>query len=223
MEGQGNVIRSSTVPEPGVFSAYGHAWNKMWKYFLELLLVAIVGFAIGVPAGIGSWVAGFEPAASMLNLLGFVYSILIVSPVSFGIAYVYLKAARGEKVEIGDMFEPFKNYWNTVLAIILMGAIIFIGTIMLIIPGIIFACKLAFVPYLIVDRKMEVIESIKESWNMTNGHSLSVFAIGLLGIPLCIAGIILFGVGLILAYMWIYLTLASLYYAVSTLKRGTVY
>jgi uncharacterized membrane protein len=222
LEQQGSIIQSSIVPEPGVFSAYGHAWNKMWKYFLELLLVAIVGFALGIPAGIFSWVTDFGPAASFFGLLSFVYSILIGGPVSFGIAYVYLKAARGQKVEIQDMFESFKNYWNTVLAIILTYAIIVVGFIMLIIPGIIFACKLTFVPYLVVDRKMEVIDAIKESWNMTNGHSLSVFAIGLLGIPICIAGLILFGVGIILSYMWIYLTLASLYYAVSSLKQRTV-
>ena len=85
----------------------------------------------------------------------------------------------------------------------------------MIIPGIIFACKLAFTPYLVVDRKMEVIEAVKESWRMTDGHAWTVFLIGLLAIPICIAGLICFGVGIIVSLMWIRLTFASLYHAVS--------
>jgi len=113
------------------------------------------------------------------------------------------------------MFEAFGNYWNAVLANILVGVIVFFGFVLLIIPGIIFACKLAFTPYLVVDRKMEVIEAVKESWRMTNGHAWKVFFIGLLAIPISIAGLICFGVGIIVSIMWIRLAFASLYHAVS--------
>lgn len=88
------------------------------------------------------------------------------------------------------------------------------------IPGIIFACKLAFTPYLVVDRKMEAIAAIKESWRMTNGHALEVFLIGLLAIPIVIAGLIVFGVGVIISIMWICLALATLYHAVSTTSKA---
>ena len=97
----------------------------------------------------------------------------------------------------------------------LVGVIICIGLVLFIIPGIIFACKLAFVPYLVVDRRMAVIEAIKESWRMTNGHAWTVFLMGLLAIPICIAGLICLGVGVIVSIMWIRLAFASLYHAVS--------
>ena len=104
---------------------------------------------------------------------------------------------------------------NAVLANLLVGVIVIIGFALLIVPGIIFACKLAFTPYLVVDRKMAVIEAVKESWRMTGGHSWKVFLIGLLGIPVCIAGLICLGVGVIISIMWITLAFASLYHAVS--------
>jgi uncharacterized membrane protein len=100
-----------------------------------------------------------------------------------------------------------------------VSVIVVIGFILLIVPGIIFACKLAFTPYLVVDRKMEVIEAIKASWRMTNGHAWKVFLIGLLAIPIFIAGIICFGVGVIISIMWITMAFASLYHAVSTSKQ----
>jgi uncharacterized membrane protein len=163
----------------------------------------------------GGWSGGAAGAAVILGIIGFVYSILIVGPIDYGVSFAHLKAARGDKLIIKDMFEAFRNYWNAVLANVLAGAIIIIGFALLIIPGIIFACKLAFTPYLVVDRKMEVIEAVRESWRMTNGHAWKVFLIGLLAIPISIAGLIVFGVGIIVSIMWIRLALASLYHSVS--------
>ena len=44
------MIQPSISNNP--FSYYGFAWGKMWKYFLELLLVAIVSFLVFIPSGI---------------------------------------------------------------------------------------------------------------------------------------------------------------------------
>lgn len=117
------------------------------------------------------------------------------------------------------MFESFQNYANAVLANVLVYFIVAVGIILLIIPGIVFACKLAFVPYLVVERKMYAIEAVKESWRMTSGHALTVFLIGLLSIPIALAGLLCFVVGIIPAIMWIRLAFASLYHAVSQTAR----
>ncbi len=198
---------------PGVGSSYGNGWGKLWKYFLELFLIGIIGLVIGIPSGMGGW-SGYD-GITLLGFLGIAYSILIANPVEYGVTFAYLKAARGDKLEIKNMFEAFHNYWNAVFANLLVGAIVIVGFFLLIIPGIIFACKLAFTPYLVVDQRMGVIEAVKESWRMTNGHAWKVFLIGLLGIPISIAGLICLVVGIIPAIMWIELAVASLYHSVS--------
>ena len=200
---------------PGVGSSYGNGWGKLWKYFLELFLIGIIGAIIGIPSGMEGWARDAAGTVTILGILGFIYGILLVGPVDYGVLFAYLKAARGDKLEIKNMFEAFRNYWNVVLANVLVSVIVFIGFVLLIIPGIIFACKLVFTPYLVVDRKMEVIEAVKESWRMTNGHAWTVFLIGLLAIPISIAGLICFGVGIIVSLMWIRLAFASLYHSVS--------
>jgi len=210
-----NTTQSSTVLTPTVGASYGNGWRQMWKYFLELFLIGIIGLVISIPSGMGEWAREGAAAVSVLGVLGFFYGILIVNPTEFGISFAYLKAARNDKLEIRDMFEAFRNYWNAVLASLLVGAIVIVGFFLLIIPGIIFACKLAFTPYLVVDRRMAVIEAVKESWRMTNGHAWTVFLIGLLAIPISIVGLICFVVGIIPAIMWITATFASLYHAVS--------
>jgi uncharacterized membrane protein len=210
MEAGGVIAASPIILKPGVSSSYGSGWRQLWKYFLELLLICIVAFVIGGVGGMISRSGGFAAFISV------VYGLLLSNPVNYGTSFAYLKAARGDKVEIKDMFAAFQNYWNAVLASLLVGIIVVIGFILIIVPGIIFACKLAFTPYLVVDRKMEVIEAIKTSWRMTNGHAWKIFLMGLLAILICIAGLICFGVGIIIAIMWISLAFASLYHAVSS-------
>jgi uncharacterized membrane protein len=219
MEVAGNISLGETVIKPGVRASYGNGWRKLWKNFLELFLILIISFVIGIPTGMGGWAHG--GASAFLTVIGIAYALLVSNPVTYGVYYAYLEAARGDKVEIKDMFAAFQNYWNAVLANLLVAVIVFIGLILIIVPGIVFACKLAFTPYLVVDRKMEVIEAVKTSWRMTGGgRSWKVFLIGLLGIPIFIAGLICLGVGVIISIMWINMALASLYHAVASREES---
>ena len=209
------ATQSSLVLAPTVGAAYGNGWRQMWKHFLGLFLIGIIALIIGIPGGVSGWEGEATDVGIILGVMGFFYSILVINPTNYGVSYAYLKASRNDKLEIRDMFEAFHNYWSAVLANVLVGVIVVVGFFLLIIPGIIFACKLAFTPYLVVDRKMEVIEAVKESWRMTNGHAWTVFLIGLLAIPISIIGLICLVVGIIPATMWITTAFASLYHAVS--------
>ena len=213
------------------FSYYGFAFKRMWSYFLELLLVTIVSFIISIPTF--GWLdeeslkAPFDPGITV-NLVFFsfegiaalvfilvLFILLFEWPLEYGISYVHLRAVRKEKVAVKDMFAVFNNYWNSVFANLLVAFIIGFGILLFIIPGIIFACKLCFVPYLIVDRKMEAVEAVKESWKITSGYSFTIFLIGFMAIFVGILGLIFFGIGIIISVIWIRLTFASIYFAVS--------
>jgi len=198
------------ILRPGVGSSYSNGWQKMKKYFLELLLIIIIALVVSAPTAISQ-----NPGA-IGSIFIFAYSLLIIEPVGYGVSFAYLKAARGNQPQAKDILEVFQNYLNAVLASILAAVIIGIGLVLLVVPGIIFACKLAFTPFLVVDRRMEAIEAIKESWRMTGGHAGKVFLIGLLAIPIAIAGLICLGVGIFPAIMWIYLAFATLYHSVSS-------
>ena len=222
-EGREHLGQNSVVLLPGVGSSYGNGWRQLWKYFLVLLLIGIICVLISSVSSVFNIGQGMGGAgAIVLGILSLAYGILLTNPIGYGVSFAYLKAARGDTLDVKDMFEVFHNYWNAVLANLLVGVIVIIGFVLLIVPGIIFACKLVFTPYLVVDRKMGVIEAVKESWRMTNGHAWKVFLIGLLSIPIGIAGLVCFGVGIIIAIMWITLAFASLYHAVSSSGEASV-
>jgi uncharacterized membrane protein len=211
-----HVMQNSTRGAPKVGACYKNGWRQLWKYFLELLLISIIAFLFMLPQGLFDVAeeTGGAPAV-LLGILALAYTVLVFWPIDYGVAFAHLKAARGDQLKVKDMFAAFRNYLNAILANILVAAIFVIGLALLIVPGIIFGCKLAFTPYLIVDRKLDAIEAVKESWRMTKGYAWKVFFIGLLAIPIGIAGLLCFGVGIIVAVMWIRLAFASLYNAVS--------
>ena len=201
---------------PSAGSCYSHGWDRMWRYFLELLLVIVVLFVAAFPL---TWISISDEIGNYQGFLpeffALVYWILLFGPLKYGLAYAFLRASRNERLDTKDMLAPFGNYFNAVLANLLVMIVVGIGLVFLIVPGIILACKLAFVPYLVVDRRLDAIEAFKESWRMTGGHALEIFLIGLLAVPITIGGLLLLGVGLIVSTMWIGLAMASIYHAVS--------
>jgi len=225
---------------PGVGSAYNYAWRTLWPYFWKLLLVGIIAWAIGlIPTpfqslgnavwtplfdNIHRWtpgmIAGVAIGMSIPILVSIAFGILVQGPVEFGVSFAYLKAARKTDLDMADMFAAFKNYWQAVLASFLVGLIVSVGIMLLIVPGIYLACKLAFTPYLVVDRKMGAIDAMKESWRMTSGHGWTVFLIGLLGIPIVLLGLFCLILGVVISLMWITLAYASLYHAVESAEGG---
>ncbi len=200
-------------------SAYGFGWDRMKKFSLDLFLITIIVGVVWIPRAMIKSLDGHGTVGGViLSIFGLAYWLLLLNPIDYGSALVFLKAVRGDKFEVKDIFSPFENierYLNVILAEILKSAIIVIGLFFFFVPGIIFACKLAFVKYLVLDRNMGAVEAVKESWNMTKGYAIDIFLIGLIAMPLAIAGLICFLVGIIPVIMWVRCAFATMYYAVS--------
>lgn len=216
-----NNVGIKLIPKATFSDAFGHGWKTMMKYFLELLLVSIIVAVAQIPLGllqIGEW-THFSPILAIFYLFGLAYVIFVFSVIEYGTDFVYLRAVRDEKFDIKEMFSGFDNYLNVILASLLASAIIVAGFLFLLIPGIIFACKLAFVPYLVMDKKLDPVDAIRQSWEMTKGHGWTIFFMGLVSVFIIIGGLILLIIGVFPAAMWVSSAFASLYYSVDSAKN----
>ncbi len=202
--------------KPTVDSVFSHGWNRTWKNFFELFLALIVLFATATPIMISSAVFGhyYYYEGPALGFFFFLYGYLILVPMRYGMANIYLQAARGARCCASGFGAAFSNYLHVILSALITQVLVTVGLLFLIVPGIIVACRLAFVPYLVVDRKLDAIEAVQTSWNMTRGYALNIFLIYFLFIPIQIAGFLAFVVGAIPAAMWCGISLASMYHAV---------
>ena len=207
----GTASASYPPIQPTVAGAYSHGWTVFKDRFWRLLLLCAVTWAVSAVGG-----AVLQRTGAASGLLWLLFEFLVVTPLGFGLAWSFLRAARGSRPQVDNLWTVFRrNYVGGVLAGALLGIAIVIGLVLFVIPGIILAVRLAFVPFLVADEGLGTLDALRASWRRTSGHSWTLVGVGVLGILACAVGLLLLVVGVIPASILVYLAFASLYAAVS--------
>ncbi|MEP3211065.1 MAG: hypothetical protein ABJN95_17900 [Maribacter sp.] len=203
-------------PKTTISGSYGYGWQQMKKNFLYFFLILLIVGIAESPASLARESELDNSAIRMLlQVLSATYALLILPVFTYGGNLLYLRGIRNEEIDFSELFVGFREkYVNIVLANLLKFAIVGIGLVFLIIPGIILLCRLAFVSLLVMDKDLDPIAAIEKSWQMTRGHGWRIFGMALLAVPLFIAGLICFLVGAVVAVMWISAAFTALYHAI---------
>ena len=231
---------------PTFGDSYGTGWKVMLDNFLRLLLVVFVlAMLTGPMKGIqwnldkhdfgnfardweGSWeqifgLASLGAFAVFLGLLALAYTFLALPVVRYGAKMIFVESVRKMKPDFEWLIRGFwTNYLNIILANLLVFALVMIGLFALIVPGIIIGCRLTFVPYIIMDKKLDPIESVELSWKLTKGYGWTIFLMAFVSFFIYIFGLMLIFVGILPATMWVKSTFASLYQSVLNEKEKPV-
>ena len=202
---------------PTIGGSFSNGWEVMKKYFLYLLLVVIVIGMVSGPTGANlkfdSHDFIFSFGKILLILFGTAYYFLLQPVFVYSSKLVYIDAVRDKEIELRKLIEGFNNYLNIILANLLSWALVVMGLFFIIVPGIIIACRLAFVPYLIMDKELDAIQAIEQSWKLTKGIGWNIFFMAIMSFFIGVFGFILFIVGIFPALIWIHSSFASLYQA----------
>lgn len=172
-------------------------WAVFKKNWLKLLGVGVVVIVLQVILSVVQEQLtqnGNELLAGIIGIVGSVASTII----GMGWLAVYLKAIRGEEIEVIDVFTKYDRFFPYLFSNILSGLIILVGFILLIVPGIIWAIKYMFVPYLIVDTQKSTFAALEASGKMTDGMKLRLFFYGLGFVGYNLLGLLALGVGLLI-------------------------
>lgn len=157
--------------------------GKKWYLWKPLVIFELICFlvclCILIPVGIATDVKG-SVFSGTTNALSSIISV-VESVFMFGYAKYCLKFVRGKEE---DWKEPFKfsakNFIPAFVIDFLMGFNIIIGFVLLIIPGIMASLGLSFVQEVYADdQKLTVTEVLRKSWDITNGHKMDLFVLGL--------------------------------------------
>jgi uncharacterized membrane protein len=153
--------------------------------------------------------------AAFFGMLALLYSFLVKPVFDYGANMIFVQAVRKTKPNFEYLIKGFtENYLHIILANLLVFALVVLGLFALIVPGIIIGCRLAFVSYIIMDKKLDPIEAVELSWKLTKGHGWQIFFMGFVSIFIVIFGLILLIVGIFPAIIWICASFASLYESV---------
>jgi hypothetical protein len=191
-------------------------WHFMKKYFLPLFLVILVLVIIDIPLESAQKYSKQEDFQLPLwqQVLGLAYWLLFIPVINYSADMLFVESVRDVRIDVKNIIAGFRNYLNIVLANLLVIALTGIAVVALIIPGIIVACRLAFVSYLVMDKGYDPITAVETSWKLTRGHGWTIFFLGLTSIFIFIGGLILVIVGIFPALIWIKASFASLYQSV---------
>lgn len=157
-------------------------------------ILFLISLLIGLIAGIAGAVLGSIPGG------GLVVSVIITPAFSLSLMRVYLMVAQGEKPEVKDTFSGFDDFWSAFKVTFLVGLYTFLWSLLFVIPGIIKTFSYSMSLYILAENKgKSAKECIKESMEMTDGHKMELFVLGLSFIGWALLGMITLGI----AYIWI--------------------
>jgi uncharacterized membrane protein len=158
-------------------------------FFIGLLIIVI--FVSAITASLRAGVQKSALAYLVVSIVQYLVNVII----AMGLIRITLEFVSKLKPKLLDIvyYKPIVRY---IIASIIQGIIVFVGFILLIIPGIILAVRLQYASYLIVDKNLGPIEAIKTSWNITRGNTWNLFFFGIILGLINILGILCLLVGL---------------------------
>ena len=153
----------------------------------------------------------------VMGLLGMVTLSILSGPLTAGFYLICLNLLRGRKnkVDIEDLFSQFSRFLPLAGLFYLQMLIIFGGTLLLIIPGIILSVMLLYAFFIAADLKQGAVDSIKISWKLVATKGIGInFVVYIIFLAILLGSMLIPYLGWILGYFaspFVSLILASAY------------
>lgn len=157
---------------------------------------------------------GRGPGGLLISLASMIVSLVF----SMGLYKVVLLVASDISPKADDFMPDMDTALSFIWASVIFCFFAFIGTLLLIIPGIIVVLRLSLVYYFVIDKKMKGWDATKASWETTKGYSWSMLGFFVCATIISIIATIPFGLGLILSVPFVATTHAIIYKTIMSKK-----
>jgi hypothetical protein len=157
-------------------------------YLINLIVLSpMILLQIAGPLVIGNFQA-LDPAAvagSVAVGLGALLLALVLQPIgTAAILYIVMEEYAGRRATVSQAFSfAFTRFLSLVGASILVGLIVFVGTLLCCLPGIYFAITYSFVSQVVVLERLGAGDALKRSQTLVQGYWWRVFGV------LCLIGV----------------------------------
>jgi len=176
--------------------------NKMETPNVELMQMARQslagkwGLAIGTLFG-SMLIFGLLCVIPILGQLG---ALLLAGPYMLGLATFSLNIARDEDAQFEQVFKGFNNFATALGLYLLQAIIVFLFTLLLIVPGVMRAISYSMSYYILADNPgMAAMGVLDESKRMMEGYKMKYFRLMLRFFGLSLLCILTLGIG----YLWL--------------------
>lgn len=166
-----------------------YIWKPLIIIGLCIAIIEIIAFGIDSALGLvktevielANGVKFTHTSGGIVSTIVGIITSIAGSALSVAYAMYVLSFIRGTKLTLNDVLDFMKKHWVIAFLVgLLVGLIVMGCTILLVVPGIIAAIGLMFYQEVCADNtEMRAKEIIKNSWNMTKGHKMDLFVLGL--------------------------------------------
>jgi uncharacterized membrane protein len=176
-------VREDYAPDLNV----SRLFSRCWPIYKANLLLIVGSFAIYVLLS-GS-------LGPLGGRFGSLISFVITGPLAVGLLAIMLRLLRGEETDFPDLLLGFKEFGRAFGVYVMTVLLVIVGTLLLIVPGIIVAVGLWPALFLVYDDDRPVIDTLQRAWDLTRGHRWPLFILGLVLLLVTIAGVLALGIG----------------------------
>ena len=174
------------------------------KIGILFVITLIIGLISGAAGGILALIPGGPAVAA----------IIITPAFALSMVRVYLNVVNGAHPKAGDAFCGFDDFWAAFKVNFLVGLFTFLWSLLFVIPGIIKSFSYSMSLYILAENKGKpALECINESKQMTQGHKMELFVLGLSFIGWGLLCAITFGIAGIWVLPYTQATMANAYYS----------
>lgn len=191
-------------------------WETTKNHLWFFIVISII--FVSIPLLCNSIISVIINGVTTLIIFTIIYTI-ICTVLQMGIIRICLKFVDGMTAGFGDLFACVPLLFKFLLSSILYMVIIMVGSILLIIPGIIWSIAFVFWSYFVVDKKLGPIEALEGSLNITKGAKWDIFLFLLLLLGINILGALTLVIGLLVTIPITSVAFAYVYHQLS-LKQG---
>ncbi|PJE64082.1 MAG: hypothetical protein COU90_04400 [Candidatus Ryanbacteria bacterium CG10_big_fil_rev_8_21_14_0_10_43_42] len=168
------------------------AFKETYRIFIPALLITI---------GLSFMVSFLEEekVGDTLMIIAGVLGTIAQIIIGLGLVKVSLRTVDGERVVFDDIFSVTHLFFSYLGASLLYSLIVFGGFLLLIIPGIIWTVTYWLFQYTLVDREKGVFDALRSAKEASTGVRWELAGFMFVSGVINIAGILAFGVGLLVS------------------------
>ena len=146
-------------------------------------------------------------------LLGGIFLVIVLIKILVRIAIFHsaLEIVSHKAPTWRSIVLSWKSFFPFLLASIISIVLVFVGMILLIIPGILLAVMVSLFPFVLLDRRVGPIDALKESIHLTNGNRAKLLFLLLVLGAINIGGLLLFVVGIFFTMPFSFVVYAHTY------------
>lgn len=136
---------------------------------------------------------------------------LLGGPMTAGFYVVADRIRRNQPVELPDFFKSFDRFTPLLILNLLVGLVVFLGLLLLVIPGIYFAVSYLFTHFFVWFFEESPAEATRLSRKMVSGNFSQILLLFLILGGINLLGILAFGVGILLTLPFTYCVLYAVF------------